>query len=175
MTADYCFSHANEYLTAIIPLFSNSKNNSPQCMSTQSKLYRSARKSLCAIVRISYCLYSFPITLAILFFTVFSPPNSPISGTNCFRRFSCDHADSYPVAILKAFWGVREDWGLGWGARGRPSLWQENFASEKYTELMQEPWKIRFDFFVVSMATCHKRLNTTLKFQFCSVYLKFAH
>ena len=44
MTADYCFSHANEYLTAIIPLFSNSKNNSPQCMSTQSKLYRSARK-----------------------------------------------------------------------------------------------------------------------------------
>ena len=97
MTADYCFSHANEYLTAIIPLFSNSKNNSPQCMSTQSKLYRSARKrearekqerSWCAIVRISYCLYSFPITLAILFFTVFSPPNSPISGTNCFRRFS---------------------------------------------------------------------------------------
>ena len=44
MTADYCFSHANEYLTAIIPLFSNSKNNSPQCMSTQSKLYRSASK-----------------------------------------------------------------------------------------------------------------------------------
>ena len=180
MTADYCFSHANEYLTAIIPCFLTVKTiarsawvDSLSCTEVHAR--EKQERSLCAIVRISYCLYSFPITLAILFFTVFSPPNSPISGTNCFRRFSCDHADSYPVAILKAFLGVREDWGLGWGARGRPSLWQENFASEKYTELMQEPWKIRFDFFVVSMATCHKRLNTTLKFQFCSVYLKFAH
>ena len=131
MTADYCFSHANEYLTAIIPLFSNSKNNSPQCMSTQSKLYRSARKREAREKLMRYSedqllsIYSFPITLAILFFTVFSPPNSPISGTNCFRRFSCDHADSYPVAILKAFLGVREDWGLGWGARETESVARE--------------------------------------------------
>ena len=29
-TADYCFHHANEYVTIIVPLFSNPKNNSPQ-------------------------------------------------------------------------------------------------------------------------------------------------
>ena len=31
-TADYCFQHANAYeqVTIIVPLFSNSKNNSPQ-------------------------------------------------------------------------------------------------------------------------------------------------
>ena len=29
-TADYCFQHANEYVTVIVPLFSNPKNNSPQ-------------------------------------------------------------------------------------------------------------------------------------------------
>ena len=29
-TADYCFHPANEYVTTIVPLFSNPKNNSPQ-------------------------------------------------------------------------------------------------------------------------------------------------
>ena len=29
-TADYCFHHANENATTIVPLFSNPKNNSPQ-------------------------------------------------------------------------------------------------------------------------------------------------
>ena len=29
-TADYCFHHANENVTTIVPLFSNPKNNSPQ-------------------------------------------------------------------------------------------------------------------------------------------------
>ena len=29
-TADYYFHHTNEYVTKIIPLFSNPKNNSPQ-------------------------------------------------------------------------------------------------------------------------------------------------
>ena len=29
-TVDYCFHHANEYMTKIVPLFSNHKNNSPQ-------------------------------------------------------------------------------------------------------------------------------------------------
>ena len=28
-TADYCFHHTNEYVTTIVPLFSNPKNNSP--------------------------------------------------------------------------------------------------------------------------------------------------
>ena len=30
-TADYCFHHANEDVTAIVPLFSSPKNNIPQC------------------------------------------------------------------------------------------------------------------------------------------------
>ena len=29
-TADYCFHHANENVTTIVPLYSNPKNNSPQ-------------------------------------------------------------------------------------------------------------------------------------------------
>ena len=29
-TADYCFHHANEYVTKIVPLFSNPKNSSLQ-------------------------------------------------------------------------------------------------------------------------------------------------
>ena len=29
-TADYCFHHANENMTAIVPLFSNPKNDGPQ-------------------------------------------------------------------------------------------------------------------------------------------------
>ena len=29
-TVDYCFHHANEYLTTIVPLFSNPKDNSLQ-------------------------------------------------------------------------------------------------------------------------------------------------
>ena len=29
-TAEYCFHHANEYVTTIVPLFSNPKNNSLQ-------------------------------------------------------------------------------------------------------------------------------------------------
>ena len=29
-TVDYCFHHANEYVTTIVPFFSNPKNNSPQ-------------------------------------------------------------------------------------------------------------------------------------------------
>ena len=29
-TTDYCFYHANEYVTTIVPLFSNPKSNSPQ-------------------------------------------------------------------------------------------------------------------------------------------------
>ena len=29
-TADYCFHHANENMTTIVPLFSNPKNNSPK-------------------------------------------------------------------------------------------------------------------------------------------------
>ena len=29
-TADYRFRHANEFMTTIVPLFSNPKNNSPQ-------------------------------------------------------------------------------------------------------------------------------------------------
>ena len=28
--ADYCFHHANENVTTIVPLFSNPKNNNPQ-------------------------------------------------------------------------------------------------------------------------------------------------
>ena len=39
-TADYCFQHANEYVTIIVPLFSNPKNNSPQSgCSLQSAFY----------------------------------------------------------------------------------------------------------------------------------------
>ena len=29
-TADYCFHHASENVTAIVPLFSNPQNNGPQ-------------------------------------------------------------------------------------------------------------------------------------------------
>ena len=33
-TADYCFHHANDNVTTIVPLFSNLKNNSPQSVRT---------------------------------------------------------------------------------------------------------------------------------------------
>ena len=33
-TVDYSFHHANEYVTAIVPLFSNPKNNSLQSVSS---------------------------------------------------------------------------------------------------------------------------------------------
>ena len=34
-TADYCFHHANEQVTTIVPMFSNPKNNSPQSVRSQ--------------------------------------------------------------------------------------------------------------------------------------------
>ena len=37
--ADYCFHHANEYVTTIVPLFSNPKNNRPQSVDSQSAFY----------------------------------------------------------------------------------------------------------------------------------------
>ena len=38
-TADYCFHHANENVTTIVPLFSNPKNNSPQSVRSLHSLH----------------------------------------------------------------------------------------------------------------------------------------
>ena len=53
-TADYCFPHANEYVTTIVPLFSNPKNNSPQ--SVRSLHFTLPRFPL-AIANIRRCLF----------------------------------------------------------------------------------------------------------------------
>ena len=52
--------------------------------------------------------------------------------------------------------------------RGRLQLTSWNLASEKFTD---EKFWLTFS----SFPWQHERLNTTLKFQFCLVYIKFAH
>ena len=71
-TADYCFHHANENVTTIVPLFSNPKNNSPQsAFYTAPFLFLSSLK---------YVLSFLLVVLLIFFF--FSGPRSEACSVN---------------------------------------------------------------------------------------------
>ena len=48
-----------------------------------------------------------------------------------------------------------------------------SFVNSWHILMKDFDWQVKFDVFVVSWQ--HERLNTTLKFHFCSVYIKFTH